>query len=594
MTKYTFVLFHKDVDKFLSDLQGMGVMDITRKTRAVDDTSRNLFDKLSRYKTVIKKLEKLETEAESKNLKIEKYEGDRENLLETVEKEFAEADHLKEKLRDLRRQFKESEEWGYFEPSDVTKLKEMGLTPHFYCITEKHFENRWEETYPLQIINKNKGKVYFVVISENEENYSFPAQEAHFPQYNTKQIESFEDETQKEAEKNSKLLYSLTGVLQILRKESSLLSEDLELYMTKENSLKGAEDKIVIFQGFAPADQDSQIKAKLNEEAAYYTAEKAQIEDNPPISLKNNSFVKLFEPIGSLYVLPKYNEHDLTPYFAVFYMLFFGFCLGDMGYGLLILLTGLFVTLKAPKLKQIGKLIMLLGVGSLIIPALNGSFFGTKLGDFSWMPAGLKNFFFSDMKMFWFAIIFGLVQIIFGRLLNAYFAIKDKGFLAGLHNIGWSLVIVWLSFAYASSQNSSLNYPKWLTYAGYLGLAFIILFTSDNKNIFKKIFGGVVELYNITGFFGDMLSYIRLFGLGTSGGILGLVVDAIAMQLATVPYIGWGIAVLMLIFGHIFVLLICSIGAFVHPMRLTFVEFYKNAGFEGGGREFRPLKKTNN
>ena len=97
-------------------------------------------------------------------------------------------------------------------------------------------------------------------------------------------------------------------------------------------------------------------------------------------------------------------------------------------------------------------------------------------------------------------------------------------------------------------------------------------------------------MYDITGVFGDMLSYIRLFGLGTSGGILGMVINTLAISLSGVPYIGWLLTIVLLLIGHALVLGLSALGAFVHPMRLTFVEFYKNAGFTGGGRAYKPLK----
>jgi V/A-type H+-transporting ATPase subunit I len=90
---------------------------------------------------------------------------------------------------------------------------------------------------------------------------------------------------------------------------------------------------------------------------------------------------------------------------------------------------------------------------------------------------------------------------------------------------------------------------------------------------------------------GDVLSYIRLFGLGMSGGILGMVFNAMAFQLSGIPYVGWVLTVLLLLIGHSLTIFIACLGAFVHPMRLTFVEFYKNVGFTGGGRPYRPLEK---
>ena len=98
-------------------------------------------------------------------------------------------------------------------------------------------------------------------------------------------------------------------------------------------------------------------------------------------------------------------------------------------------------------------------------------------------------------------------------------------------------------------------------------------------------------VYDVTGLLGDILSYVRLFGLGAAGGILGLVMNQIALSLGTVPYVGWLLFVIMIIIGHSLVLFLSCLGAFVHPIRLTFVEFYKNANFQGGGRKFNPLKK---
>jgi V/A-type H+-transporting ATPase subunit I len=93
----------------------------------------------------------------------------------------------------------------------------------------------------------------------------------------------------------------------------------------------------------------------------------------------------------------------------------------------------------------------------------------------------------------------------------------------------------------------------------------------------------------VTGIFGDLLSYIRLFALGTSGAILGLVIDKIALQFLGIAYAGPVLFVIFLLIGHTLVLLLSVLGAFVHPLRLTFVEFYKNSGFAGGGKGYKPF-----
>lgn len=144
---------------------------------------------------------------------------------------------------------------------------------------------------------------------------------------------------------------------------------------------------------------------------------------------------------------------------------------------------------------------------------------------------------------------------------------------------------------YASTMNEDVTVPSYMNYIAMAGAALIILFSSESKNIFARVASGVVSFWDVTSIFGDTLSYIRLFGLGTAGAILGMVVNSVAMSLSGIPYAGWLFAGLMLVVGHTLVLLLSCLGAFVHPMRLTFVEFYKNASFSGGGRPFRPLEK---
>lgn len=590
MTKYSFVIFHKEVDQFLENLQSVGLVDVTRQTKAIDTRSKELFDMLSRYNAVINTLEginKKGTETQSNNPL-----PDENSLLEVVEQKLSLRQEMKLAWAEAKRALSESEPWGEFNAADLERLHSLGYTPHFYTCSTKRFNKAWEEQYPLHILNtdKNGGKIYFVILSDGNEEFKFDLTEVKFPETPAKEINARIAEIETKTGKNENELVLLAQALNTLKTQKEEIEQQLDLYLAQAYSQKGAEDTILIFEGFAPTESEEQVTALLEENHVYYLKEEAKLEDNPPIKLKNNFFTRLYEPIGELYMLPRYGETDLTPYFAPFYMLFFGLCLGDMGYGLILFIAGLFVNFKVPAYKGYGKLVAWLGVGAILMPALNGTFFGTKLGEILPLPEHIKGLFFSDMKMFWFAIIFGLVQIVFARLLNAFFAIKNNGIQAGLHNIGWAIIITVLAIWYASME-VPFSYPAFVNYIGWGGLLLILLFTSDNKNIFVKLFKGVSALYDITGVFGDMLSYIRLFGLGTAGGILGMVVNSVAMQMSGIPYMGWVLAILMLIVGHTMVLLLSCLGAFVHPMRLTFVEFYKNAGFEGGGRAYKPLSK---
>lgn len=593
MTKYSIIAFQPELMDFLNGLQELGVMDITRSSRAFDDYSRQSIYDIKEVKDTVRKLKafiEVNKEIEAEKVVIDSAEQKRD----VVNRLFTDLDLAKAKLASLTRERNEALIWGDFNPSDVERLMNMGFTPHFYSISTKRYNQEWEQIYPIKVLSNENEHICFVVVAPTGEPYSFPIAESKFPEQPASAIlVGMEIESASIASITRQLLGMGIYIPDLEGLEANM-SEDLDKYFALKSSASEADNSLSVLEGFAPTEQDNEVQAFLNQNDVVYFAEAAKEEDNPPIKLKNNWFAKLFEPIGNLYVLPTYNELDLTPYFAPFYMLFFGLCLGDMGYGLVLVLAGLGVMWKMPKMKDLGKLVLFLGIGTIIMPMLNGTFFGTKIYDIIPMPDNIVNLFFSDIKMFWFAIIFGVFQIIVAKIVNAIYKMSRQGLIYGLSDIGWSFILVWVSFMYAGSQSGKEYLPSWLNYglAGG-GLLLILCFSKTEGNVFKRIFGGITSLYDITSLFGDVLSYIRLFGLGASGACLGMVINSMSMSLKGIPFAGWILCIVLLVFGHLFVMALSALGAFVHPMRLTFVEFYKNAGFVGGGKEYKPLKKRN-
>ena len=590
MTKYSFVVFHKEVEDFLKNLQETGVVDITRQKRAIDSYSMEKFEEIARYNAAVSALKRLRGEAQKKKLEIPATGPKTGNLLELYTDSTAQRELLKNRIATLKTELEDALPWGAFTQENFNTLKELGITPYFYSISAQKYNKEWENLYPIHILGEYGNKVYFVLLSEDGSKPSLPLPDSSFPTTSADvlQKELLECEVQYNNVENT--LLALTNCTEELNKEKDELFNSLDLYLASGASEKKADETIVIFEAFAPTEIDADVVKFLEENNVYYLKEDAKNEDNPPIKLKNNFFARLYEPLGELYMLPKYGELDLTMFYAPFYMLFFGFCLGDMGYGLVLILAGLFATFKLPKFANYGKLIAWLGLGTVIIPALGGTVFGAKIYELVKLPSNITDMFFNDMQMFWFAVLFGIFHIIFARMIHCVYNLLHKNWNTGLNALGWAISIGWATLAYASSE-SGFSYPGWINYIGLAGLLLIIVCGSDAKNPIVRIFKGTFSLYDSTGVFGDVLSYIRLFGLATSGGILGFVVNSIAITLGEVPYVGWLLMAIMLIFGHIFVMLLSSLGAFVHPLRLTFIEFYKNAGFEGGGRPYNPLKK---
>lgn len=594
MTKYSFIVFHQEVATFLSKVQELGMVDITRENKAVDAHSREMFDLTGRYAASIKSLSALKeslAEVTASELPVNSTSSPEETLL-LAEKLMENRELWSADEKSLLREREEALPWGQYNLNDIKKIEELGFTLHFYAISETNFNEDWDKEHILQIISRDKGKCYFAILVPKNQELNFKYSEIKFPSLSYDLIDRKIDELRSRIATNNSQLAALTAKISDLESGMAKVKATLDLYLAGTSSVKEAEGSIAVMTGFAPVEHKEELSAFFGSTDVYFIEEEAVIEDNPPIKLKNTFFTRLFEPIGELYMLPKYGELDLTPYFAPFYMLFFGLCLGDMGYGLILMIAGTIGKIKMPAMRGYMTLVQFLGLGSFIMPMLNGVFFGAKIGEVFPVPDAVKGFFFSDIKMFWFAIIFGLFQIVFARMVNAVDSMIRKGWQYGMHNIGWSIVVIWASLAYAGTMMPDLAVPAFVNYIGYLGLALIIFFSSTEGNIFSRMLKGTFALYDITGIFGDMLSYIRLFGLGTAGGILGMVVNSVAMNMSGIPYVGWFFTGLMLLIGHTAVLLLSSLGAFVHPMRLTFVEFYKNAGFGGGGKAFRPLAKN--
>jgi V/A-type H+-transporting ATPase subunit I len=292
---------------------------------------------------------------------------------------------------------------------------------------------------------------------------------------------------------------------------------------------------------------------------------------------------------------------DLTRWFAPFYMLFFAFCLSDAGYGLLLFSGGLLLARKGRGAMQtIGRLSMLCGGAAVVFGFFVGSLFGVDIktwgvfsgvGDRLFFPHGEGN----DMFMFMLALALGVLQMIFGMVLKVVTTTRVFGVKYALATIGWLVAILTGGLmALPRMAGIETGIPPVALYVALGAGAFMMLFlNSPGKNPFVNFGTGLWNLYNdVVGFMSDALSYIRLFAIGLSGGVLALVFNDLAVGLSgDVPVVKQLVMLVILLIGHGLNLFMSTLSSMVHPMRLTFVEFYKNAGFEMTTRTFDPLKR---
>lgn len=609
MTKYSFILLNEQTAGFLAKTQELGVMDITRSEKPVDEKSSALLERLNECRRTISALSTIDYRKSPDFEAIRAIYKDTPTPSDPVSS-FKEQNELLSAIsRDITRvksEIKARTPWGEFDSSAVRRLSEIGYDLHFYRVPLKKFNPVWEKDYALQKVSSDKKSVWFTVVSPSGEPYSFPAPEIAAPEGSVNESKEALAKLEKEAITVKGSLMRIAESVPEIEKEFAEKSAEFDLYLADSAAENAADGTLNIFVGFAPQANSQEIKSALDEMGIFYIAEAAAEEDNPPIKLKNNRFTRLFETFTGMYGMPVYGEFDPTPVLAPFFLLFFGMCMGDAGYGLILILFGIGVTknwIKIDMFSGIGPLISVLGAGTLIVGLVLGTAFGVNLYEAEWYPDVLKKFIISDsMNIAGFsaqmvlALGIGVFHLCLAMIIKAVLYTIRFGFKNTVSVWGWLVLILGGIIIAATSMTGLLSETaaKWaVIIVGAVSCLGIFVFNTPGRNPLLNIGSGLWDTYNmVTGLLGDVLSYIRLYALGLAGGMLGGAFNTLGtMVLGTASDATWQWVpfVLIILFGHILNILMSCLGAFVHPLRLTFVEYFKNAGYEGGGVEYRPL-----
>ena len=600
MKKLTFLIYHKEYEEFLNSLRELGVIHVVEKQQGIaENTELQENIRLSNRLTATLKL--LQNQKHEKNALIAKDGGNAARGLQVhdeVENLRAEQGRLSQQLQGYVKEKDALEIWGNFEPESIQRLKDAGYVVGFYSCSKGLFKEEWETEYNAMIVNQISSKVFFVTVTKEGQEVDVDIEHIKLPAYSLAHLETLYHTTEQSIDENEKKLVALSEKdIPSLKASLKELLGQIEFSKVVLSAEQAAGDKLMLLEGWAPASNKLEIEAYLNDAHVYYEITDPQPEDNVPIELNNKGFFSWFEPICKLYMLPKYNELDLTPFFAPFFMVFFGLCLGDSGYGLFLFIGATAYRLMAknisPNMKSILSLIQVLATSTFFCGLLTGTFFGANIYALPWpFLQRLKDAIqLNNNDMFQLSLILGAVQIMFGMILKAVNQAIQFGFKYAVATIGWIVLLLSLAFSAMFPQVMPMGSTVHLIIMGVAGVM-IFLLNSPGKNIFQNIGLGLWDSYNMaTGLLGDVLSYVRLFALGLSGGILAGVFNSLAVGMSPDNVIAGPIVmVLIFVIGHAINIFMNVLGAMVHPMRLTFVEFFKNSGYEGGGKEYKPFR----
>lgn len=615
MRKITFLVTNKEYEQFIADIRNIGVVhmdqlqsgvtsDEFEANRALAERYKNALRELS-YAVETYKTEQTFTAIDSTSMTREELCSEALSQVEQVETLVTRENDVKRAIEATEKNIKALEPWGEFDLEQIEKLEKQGYKVSFFACPTKMLQAEWADKYFATPIDERDKKTYFVTFSP--EHPDITAESIELP---SKSLSSYQEELEHLKEQLEGIhnnLLEINGIQRdVIAAAQVEVGNDISLSKVHLSYESVADNALKLMQGWIPAEKEDEVTAFLDEQHIFYETEQPDFDDSVPIEIKNNKYSSLFEPILKMYSLPNYHDLDVTPYFAPFFMLFFGLCMGDAGYGIIIFLVSLILHGKLKEeQKPYATLGMFLGGMTIVCGTLTGSFFGIDLTQQEWaFLAPVKKWFISEhnFKLFGYSpmmvisVIIGLIQVLLGMVLAGMKAAKLYGWSYGIGKFSWvtALISTVLLFGLPACGVELPTYVQYIFY-GLIGLSAIGIFFLNNpgKNVLVNFGNGVWETYGMaTGLLGDLLSYIRLFALGLTGGVLGSVFNSLAIDMTeSLPWsIRWLPMFIILLLGHGINFALCMISSFVHPMRLTFVEFFKNANFEGGGKAYEPFR----
>jgi V/A-type H+-transporting ATPase subunit I len=479
-------------------------------------------------------------------------------------------------------------------------------TPYVHC---KQISKTESASYVYLIFLKEIEKKVDSVLQDfkfSESEFSLrqgsPAEELKNIQQERKEIYHQKNKLEKELEKLTKHLINFKIIYDYLIwvRDKKINRKKFQFTTTTE-----------IVVGWLPQKNVRRFKHKLKKEFKVIAVEEIDAGEGEmaPVVLSNKKFIEPFESVTNVYGLPLYSDVDPTPFLSTFFIVFFGMCLSDAGYGLtLFLITFLsLMFFDLPQgIKKMFRLLMYGGVFTFIFGVLYGGWFGitTQTAPSFLLTESISGEivfigqYFNPMQnplsILILSLFLGVFQVWVGIAVNFYWKIKQRKIWDAILDSGvWLYFLaVLILYVLTAIDVLSSSYKQIMLNLIYVGI-FILVVTQGRaqKGIIAKIGIGILSLYSLVGYFSDVLSYSRILALGLATGIIAFAVNSIAGLAFDIPYVGFFLAFLVLVGGHIFNLALSALGAFIHSARLQFVEFFGKF-MEGGGTPFNPFIKV--
>lgn len=485
--------------------------------------------------------------------------------------------------------------------------KDLGKFQHFHA--QIGTISKTDDNRKMNLLNQNPEIKYQIIFESSKEygvicfyqkNQKDFLEKIDFSKFDYQDEILPKDKIQKIKTKDEQLKTEKQAIISKLEKyniELQMFCKQIDFLLAKQTREQAKKSMVSTphlagLEGWIESDNLSRLKAIIASKYKY-SVEVIEVKDNSsqeeiPVKLRNRSLIKPFELVTEMYALPKYNEKDPTPYLAPFYFTFFGMMVADLGYGLLLFLLTLFAQklfYLPKKTARFFKFFNILAISVCIWGLIYGSFFGYEL------PFHVLSTSTDVMSILILSVIFGFITVISGLFLGGLQKIREKNY-ADAYNSGfaWCLILIGLFLLAIGSifkQYAILTeIGKWLAISN--GIAIIIVSVIQSKSI-AGLGKGLFNLYDISSYVGDLVSFTRLMALGLSGASIGSAFNLIVGLFPGISKFTIGVVIFVLL--HAINLFLSLLSGYVHGARLIFVEFFGKF-YEGGGQPFTPLKPT--
>ena len=614
MKKIFLVVQDKHQEESLKLLRKIGVVHLERKAVS-SDALTSLFARKARADAALKIL--LSYCKDEKDSEKEGREEQKENVAENsdiinqVHKLMEERKVLLEALAHYKKEQSRLEEWGFFEPDDLSYLAEDGnLKSYLYKLPRRVFEKLSSDVEYIMLKEEKDFVMLFVLYQD------IPGRQPFNPgEFSIREVESSVSNVLEKIAAVDGQLSTLAEYRQFVEAEveAILIEIEFESARAKLNLVEDipVESNLSWLTGFVPKDDLGLIKRAASENCWALFSEDPTPEDATPTKLKNSKFVNLLSPItGFLNISPGYDEPDISGWFLFFLTIFFGIIFGDGLYGVLFVLISVIGLLKtAKKGSPIGlKLLLLLGMSNLIWGTLTCSWLGLEpheiplflqqisLPLISNVTAAISEYHAGIVQQNLMIVCFSLalVHLSIGHIISIT---RNKG-LRILADIGSIMMLLGMYglvlHLIASNEHRQIPLVFECVYLLGIGFVLVFVFTYYEGSVGKSAIGGAKNIISmilgVANVFSDTMSYIRLWAVGLAGASIASTVASMAG-----PMLGNAVAaifgILILVLGHGLNLVLNLLAVLVHGVRLNTLEFSGHVGLTWSGTSYSPFKE---